>query len=160
MVKNKILSVLFGVAGIILLVASLYLAISYLSYIGKVMIDFFSSNNIQTISECGVVIPHEFTEIRDQMPSTILPAVYLGIPLTVLLISILMFFSGYYLGRHKVESELDAHLQREEEIEKEVKKRKAVEEKEEEEGKKEIKKELKKQQRQEGEEEKPPKKKK
>ena len=121
--KNKVLSLVFGILGILLLIVSLYFAISYLSYIGKVLIDFFSANNVQTISDCGVVIPDEFTEIRNQIPSTILPAVYIGIPLSLILLSALMFFSGYFFGKHKVESELDAHIRREEEIEEEVKRR-------------------------------------
>lgn len=121
--KNKILSLLFGIIGVILIIACLYFTISYLSYIGKVLIDFFSANNVQAISECGVFIPDEFTEIRNQIPSVILPAVYIGMPLSLLLLAGLMFFSGYFFGKHKVESELDAHIRREEEIEDEVEKR-------------------------------------
>ncbi len=121
--KNKIFSLLFGILGVILIIACLYFTISYLSYIGKVLIDFFSANNVQAISNCGVFIPDEFTEIRNQIPSTILPAVYIGMPLSLILLSVLMFFSGYFFGKHKVESELDSHIKREEEIEEEVKKR-------------------------------------
>ena len=121
--KNKVLSLLFGIIGVILVIACLYFAISYLSYIGKVLIDFFSANNVQAISDCGVFIPDEFTEIRNQIPSTILPAVYIGMPLSLILLAVLMFFSGYFFGKHKVESDLDAHIRREEEIEDEVQKR-------------------------------------
>ena len=121
--KNKIFSILLGVIGVILILACLYFTISYLSYIGKVLIDFFSANNVQAISDCGVFIPDEFTEIRNQIPSTILPAVYIGMPLSLILLSVLMFFSGYFFGKHKVEHDLDAHIRREEEIEEEVQKR-------------------------------------
>jgi len=121
--KNKVLSLLFGIIGVILVIACLYFTISYLSYIGKVLIDFFSANNVQAISDCGVFIPDEFTEIRNQIPSTILPAVYIGMPLALILLAVLMFFSGYFFGKHKVESDLDAHIRREEEIESEVQKR-------------------------------------
>ena len=123
MVKNKILFLIFGIIGIVLIIGSLYFAISYLSYIGKVLLDFFSANNVQAISECGVVIPEEFTEIRNQLPATILPAIYLGIPLALILIAGAMFVSGYFFGKHKVEMEIDAHLKREEHIEEEVTKR-------------------------------------
>ena len=121
--KNKILSILLGIIGAILIITCLYFAISYLSYIGKVLIDFFSANNVQAISDCGVFIPEEFTEIRNQIPSTILPAVYIGMPLALILLAVLMFFSGYFFGKYKVESDLDAHIRREEEIEDEVQKR-------------------------------------
>mgnify|MGYP006285311953 FL=1 len=121
--KNKLISMALAVIGIVVIVASLYVAISYLSYIGKVLIDFFSANNVQEMSACGVQIPEDFIEIRNQIPSTILPAVYLGIPVVLILISLLMFFSGYFFGKYKVGTEIDAHLRREEEIEEAVKKR-------------------------------------
>ena len=121
--KNKLFAMLFGIIGILLILGSLYFAISYVSYLGKALIDFFSANNVQAISDCGVFIPEDFTEIRNQIPTTILPAVYIGIPLALILIALMMFLSGYFFGKHKVERDFDAEVRREEEIEQEVEKR-------------------------------------
>lgn len=121
--KSKSAAMILGLVAVILLFAGLYVAITYLSYIGKTLIDFFSANNVQTISDCGVVIPPEFTEIRNQIPSTILPAVYLGIPVFLILVSALMFSSGYFLGKHRYELEISDELKRQDEIENEVARR-------------------------------------
>lgn len=68
-------------------------------------------------------MPAAFTEIRDQFPTTILPVLYLGIPIVVVVISVLMFLSGYYFGRHMSEREAAAHREREEHIRREVERR-------------------------------------
>lgn len=127
--KNKVISIVFGAIGLIVVLACLYVGITYLGFIGKALIEFFSPGNIQAMNGCGIETPQEFIDIRNQLPTTLLPAIYIGIPLSLILISAMMFFSGYYFGKHKVEHELDAHIQREEEIEQEVKKRTGKEEK-------------------------------
>jgi hypothetical protein len=112
-----------GVLGAVLVVASLYFGISYLSYLGKVVIEFLSANDIQTLTSCGVVVPPAFTEMRDQFPTAILPMLYLGIPLLLVIISMVMFGSGYYYGKHRMENEAEARKQREEHIQREVERR-------------------------------------
>jgi len=97
--------------------------VTYLGFIGKALIEFFSAGNIQSMNECGITTPQEFVDIRNQLPTTLLPAIYIGIPVSLILISALMFFSGYFFGKHTVEIELDAHIKREDEIEDEIKRR-------------------------------------
>ena len=121
--KNKILSFVLGLVGAILVVASLYFAISYFSYIGKAIIDFLAANNMENLTSCGIVIPSALMDIRDLFPTTILPMLYLGIPLLLVAISALMFGSGYFYGKHSMESEAEAHRQREEHIQREVERR-------------------------------------
>jgi hypothetical protein len=121
--KNKIFAIVLGLVGAILVVASLYFGISYLSSLGRVIIDFISANNIQTLTSCGIVVPPAFTEISDQFPTTILPMLYLGIPLLVVVISLVMFGSGYFFGKYTMEKEAEAHRLREEHIQREVERR-------------------------------------
>lgn len=121
--KNKILAIVLGLAGAILVVASLYFGINYLSYLGKAIIEFLSANNIQTLTSCGIVVPPVFTEMSEQFPTTILPTLYLGIPLLVVAISLIMFGSGYFYGKHSMEMQAEARKQREEHIEREVERR-------------------------------------
>jgi len=124
--KNKILSFVLGLVGAILVIASLYFAISYFSYIGKAIIDFLAANNVENLTSCGIVIPSAFMDIRDMFPATILPMLYLGIPLLLVAISALMFGSGYFYGKHSMESEAEARREREEHIQREVEKRTGV----------------------------------
>lgn len=121
--KNKILAIVLGAIGAAMVIAGLYLAISYFSYIGKVIIDFFSANNMDNLASCGIVVPAAFTEIRDQFPTTLLPMLYLGIPLFLVALSLVMFGSGYFYGKHSMEMEAEAHRQREEHIQREVERR-------------------------------------
>jgi hypothetical protein len=121
--KNKLLAILFGIIGVIFVVACLYVGVTYLGFIGKALIEFFSAGNIQSMNECGITTPQEFVDIRNQLPTTLLPAIYIGIPVSLILISALMFLSGYFFGKHKVMGDLDSHIKREEEIESEVQKR-------------------------------------
>jgi hypothetical protein len=122
-VKNKLVSLVFGAVGVIILIASLYYTISYLSYVGGVVIEFLSTNNVREITDCGVNVPYEFIEIRDQFPSTILPTLYLGLPVILILISVSMFVSGYFFGKHKLEMEIEGEISKQEEIEREVERR-------------------------------------
>ncbi len=121
--KNQALSYLFGILGVLIIVASLYFVISYLTFIGNVVIQFFSVNSTQKMSDCGIVMPPELIALRDQFPTTIIPALYLGLPVVLILIAGSMFLSGYYLGRHAVGMEFAAHRRRQEDIEAEVARR-------------------------------------
>ncbi len=121
--KNKALAYLFVIIGAVIIVASLYFVISYLSFIGNVMIQFFSANSTAKMSDCGIVMPAELIAIRDQFPTTIIPALYLGLPIVLLLIAGSMFLGGYYWGRGASEAESLARKKRREEIDAEVARR-------------------------------------
>lgn len=121
--KNQALAYLFVILGAVIIVASLYFVISYLSFIGNVMIQFFSANSTAKMSDCGIVMPAELIAIRDQFPTTIIPALYLGLPIVLLLIAGSMFLGGYYWGRGTSEAESIARKKRREEIEAEVARR-------------------------------------
>lgn len=121
--KNKIFAIVLGLLGAILVIASLYFAISYFSYLGKVIIEFFSANNMDSLASCGIVVPSAFTEIRDQFATTLIPMLYLGIPLFLVAVSLIMFGSGYFYGKHSMEMQAEAHRLREEHIQREVERR-------------------------------------
>jgi hypothetical protein len=121
--KNKILAILFGVIGVIAVVACLYAGVTYLGFIGKALIEFFSPGNISAMNGCGIATPQEFVDIRNQLPTTLLPAIYIGIPLSLIIISALMFASGYFYGKHNFEQGLGDKKKRDAEVEQEVSRR-------------------------------------
>ena len=121
--KNKALSLILGVLGVIVIIGSVYYALTYFSYLGNLIIAFFSANSVQDLSSCGLYVPEGFNGLRDQIATTILPMLYLGVPLTLIAISALMFGSGYYFGRHSFESQHKERTKREEEIKQEVARR-------------------------------------
>lgn len=120
--KNKLLGMVLGVVGLVILIGGLYLAISYVGTLMKTMIDFISSNN-DAISRCGINVPERFVELSNQFATNILPMLYLGIPLAVVLIAVVMFASGYFFGKGALQDELDSERKKKEEIDSEVRKR-------------------------------------
>jgi|GEM_PF-1596275 len=123
MKKNKLISLVLAVIGAVAVLGGLYLVVSYLSYFGQGMIQFVSVNNVDTISRCGIVVPDMFLQLRDQFATAIVPLLYLGFPIAVILISVIWFLSGYYLGKSRIEEDLDTHEKRKKEIDAEVSKR-------------------------------------
>lgn len=131
MFKNRMLSIIFGIIGAVLVIGGLYVVISYLSYIGQGIIAFASSNNLETISKCGIVVPDMFLDMSDKFATTLVPILYLGIPIAVVLISVLWFLSGYYFGKSRIEEEHEGREKRKKEVEEEVQKRVGKKKKEE-----------------------------
>ncbi|MFA5412663.1 MAG: hypothetical protein WC350_04940 [Candidatus Micrarchaeia archaeon] len=121
--KNKILALALGILAVVVLVGGLYYALTYLGYVGNLLISFFSANSVESINTCGLYVPQGFNEIRDQIATSILPMLYLGLPLTLLLISVLMFLSGLFYGKHTMETAAEMHKEREEHIQREVERR-------------------------------------
>ncbi len=124
--KNKFISLILAAVGVASVIGGLYFTISYLNSLGQGVIDFVSVNNVNTISRCGITVPEKFIEFRDNFATAILPALYLGFPIAVIFISAIMFLSGYYFGKSKVEEDLEKEVRKQKEIEEEVKKRVAV----------------------------------
>lgn len=120
--RNKFMGIILGLAGLLILVGGLFLAISYLGTLMKGMIDFISAN-ANRISQCGITVPDMFVELRDQFATLILPMLYLGIPVAVIVISVLMFYGGYFFGRGSLQDEMKDKSKKEEEIETEVERR-------------------------------------
>lgn len=121
--KNKFFAIVLGILGAVLVIGGLYFTISYLNSLGQGVIDFVSVNNVNTISRCGIVVPEQFIQFRNQFATVILPMLYLGIPLVVILISVIMFFSGYYFGKSRFEEDIGREVRKQKEIEEEVNKR-------------------------------------
>lgn len=116
------MGIVLGIIGVVLLVGSIYLAISYVGAIMNAMIDFVATNS-GAISRCGITMPDEIVQLKDQVATTILPAIYLGIPLAVVVISAVMFAGGYYYGKGSIVDQMKRERKHEEEVEEEVERR-------------------------------------
>lgn len=120
--KSKFAGIVLGCIGVILLGGGIYLAVSYVGTIMNAMIEFVTTNS-GAISSCGISIPDEIVALKDQVATTILPGLYLGVPLAVILISAVMFAGGYFYGRGSYQDELDRRRKEEEKVEQEVERR-------------------------------------
>jgi len=121
--KNKFISLVLAVVGGAFIIGGLYFVISYLNNIGQGVIDFVSVNNVNAISKCGIIVPEKFIELRNNFATVLLPILYLGFPIAVIIIAAIMFLSGYYYGKSKIEDDMERELRKQREIEEEVKRR-------------------------------------
>ena len=69
------------------------------------MVDFITSNNLSDLQECGVASTSLFSKLKGELAPIILPSLYIGLPLLLVVISILMFLAGFYYNRGKEQEE-------------------------------------------------------
>lgn len=119
---TKFMGIVLGLAGVILLAGGIYFAITYVGSILTAMVDFVTANS-NAISRCGITVPEEVSALKGDITTTILPAVYLGIPLAVILISAIMFAGGYFFGKGSYQDQLNKQKKQEEQVEEEVERR-------------------------------------
>ena len=109
MSKYKLISYLFVLLGVILIVGSAYMIMSYSSDILRAIVDFVTTNDFTKLQQCGVNPPPQFGKIKADLTTLILPFLYAGIPLLLFVISALMFMGGVYYHKGKFEDETRKH---------------------------------------------------
>jgi hypothetical protein len=114
--KNKILSCLFVILGLVVIIGSIFVLVSYASDILSAVVNFVSTNDLPKLAQCGAVIPPEFANIRADFTTLLLPMLYYGVPVLLLVVSVLMFLSGYFYNKGKQEDE----ARKKDEIEREM----------------------------------------
>ncbi len=107
--KYKMVSYLFVLLGLILIVGAAYMIISYSSDILGAIVNFVTTNDFTKLQQCGVNPPPQFAKIRVDLTTVILPFLYVGIPLLLIIISALMFMGGVYYHKGKFEDEAKKH---------------------------------------------------
>jgi len=114
--KNKILSCLFIVLALIVMVGSVYVFVSYATDILNAIVDFITTNDLRKLAQCGAALPTQFSKIKADFTTLILPSLYYGIPVLFIVVSLLMFFAGYFYHKGRAEDE----IRKKEEIEREM----------------------------------------
>ncbi len=98
-----IASVIFALLGIMVIALASYAVLSYATSIFQGLVDFVASGDYGKLQQCGISPPPEMEKLKNDFPTLILPALYLGIPVTLIILSVLMFISGRYFERAKQE---------------------------------------------------------
>jgi len=100
--KDKILSWVFLGLGVLIIIASVYAVLVFSGSVLSAIVDFVANNDLNKIkSQCAAYVPPQFEDIKRDFATVILPALYLGVPITLIVLSVLMFQAGYY--RRKAE---------------------------------------------------------
>ncbi len=114
--KSKMVGFLFVLLGALVIVGSAYVIIAYASAMFGAIVDFVTTNDFAKLQQCGVTPPAQFNKLKNELTTVVLPSLYIGLPLLLIILSFLMFLAGFYYhkGRHEEE------LRRVEEMEREM----------------------------------------
>ena len=91
-----------SISGILVLAVILMIAIStilvgaYATGLLTSAVAFISSDQVAKVQACGVYPPAEFYKLKADIPSLLVPGIYAGFPILMILIAMLMFIAGYY----------------------------------------------------------------
>lgn len=100
--KDKVLSWIFLAVGIVIILASVYAVLLFSGSVLSAIVDFVANNDLNKIkSQCAAYIPSQFEDIKRDFATLILPMLYLGVPVTLIVLSALMYQAGYH--RRKAE---------------------------------------------------------
>jgi zinc transporter ZupT len=94
--KHNTVSGILVVIVILTIVASTFMVISYATGVLSAAVAYASSDQVAKLQACGAAPPAALVQFRDDIPSLLLPAMYVGFPGLMVLIAILMFLAGYY----------------------------------------------------------------
>ncbi len=100
--KEKLLSWIFLGIGIVIILGCVYAVLVFSGTVLSAIVDFVANNDLNKIkSQCAAYVPPQFEDIKRDFATLILPILYLGVPVTLIILSALMFQAGYY--RRKAE---------------------------------------------------------
>ncbi len=114
--KNKVLSFLFVIFGLVVMLGSIFVLVSYATDILNAVVDFITTNDLKKLAQCGAALPPQFAKIKTDFTTLILPMLYYGVPVLLLVVSVLMFLSGYFYNQGRQEDE----ARKKEEIERDM----------------------------------------
>lgn len=113
--KSKMTGFLFVVLGLLVILGASYVMISYLSDILTAIVDFVTTNDFTKLQQCGINTPSQFQKLKSELTTIILPSLYIGVPVMLIILSSLMFLGGFYyhMGRYEDEMKKYETMERE-----------------------------------------------
>jgi len=101
--KHKIIGMLFVLLGVLVILGSAYVVITYANEMLGAIVDFATTTDFVKLRNCGVEAPPQLDKIKGELTTVILPFLYLGIPLILIILSALMFLGGFYYRKGKTD---------------------------------------------------------
>jgi hypothetical protein len=102
--KHNVVSGILVLVVILIIVVSTYTVLSYATGVLNAAVAFASSDQAGKLKACGITPPPELFKLEADVPTLVLPAIYVGLPGLAIIIAILMFIAGYYYGGGEVRS--------------------------------------------------------
>jgi hypothetical protein len=96
--KHNVVSGILVFVVILMIVASTYMVLTYVTDVLSAAVSFASSSPAGKLASCGITPPPELFKLQADVPTLLLPAIYVYFPALMIAISILMFIAGHYYG--------------------------------------------------------------
>lgn len=101
MSKHNIVSGILVLVVILMIAISTFMVVAYATGVLTAAVAFASTDQIAKLQACGITAPVELFKLRADVPGLLLPAIYVGFPGLMIILSILMFIAGYYYANGK-----------------------------------------------------------
>ncbi|MBI5223572.1 hypothetical protein HY990_04060 [Candidatus Micrarchaeota archaeon] len=105
--RNRVLSYIFILLGLVVVVGCAYMIAAYASDMLKSIVDFVTTSDYAKLRQCGITTPPEFDKIKQDLTTIILPFLYAGLPLLFLATSLIMFVAGTYYNKAQAQEETE-----------------------------------------------------
>ena len=99
--RHNTLSGILVLAAVLMIVATTFMVVFYATGVLSAAVSFASSDQIGKMQACGIAAPAELVKLRSDIPSLLLPAIYVGLPGLLIILSMMMFIAGYFYGGGK-----------------------------------------------------------
>lgn len=96
--KHNVVSGILVLVVILMIAISTFMVVTYTTGVLTAAVAFASTDQIAKLQACGITTPTELFKLRADIPSLLLPAIYVGLPGLMIILAILMFIAGYYYG--------------------------------------------------------------
>ena len=94
--KHNTVSGILVLVVILMIAISTYVVVSYTMGVLAAATAFASSDQITKMQACGITAPAELYKLQYDVSGLLLPAIYVGFPGLMVILSVLMFIAGYY----------------------------------------------------------------
>ncbi len=96
--KQNIVSGILVFVAVLMIAISTFMVVTYSTGILTAAVAFASTDQVAKLESCGVTLPQEIFKLKADIPSLLVPAVYVGYPGLMIILSILMFVAGFYFA--------------------------------------------------------------
>lgn len=96
--RHNVVSGILVLIVILMIVISTYMVLSYATGVLNAALAFATTDQMTKLQACGITPPTELYKLKADIPSLLLPAIYVGFPGLMIILAILMFVAGYYYG--------------------------------------------------------------
>ncbi|MGV8085272.1 MAG: hypothetical protein ACP5N9_03420 [Candidatus Bilamarchaeum sp.] len=102
--KNKLWSYFFLVIGLLVITVSTYLVLYNAGDVILAVSDLLTKADSTKFAQCGLQYSSYIDRYKTDFAPIIIPFIVFGVPILALLLSFVMFLSGFYYGKTKVDS--------------------------------------------------------